>query len=336
MVKNNITYKSSGVDINAGNKLVEDIKPAVKSTDRPGVMSNIGGFGGFFDIAKAGYNDPLLVSATDGVGTKLSIAINANKLDYIGQDLVAMCVNDLVVQGAEPLFFLDYYACGKLDNLQASTVINSIARACKEVNCALIGGETAEMPGMYNNNDFDLAGFAVGMVERNNVLPNKEDITKGDVLIGIESSGVHANGFSLVRKIMQEYNLSYDAKAEFSSESYEDVFLKPTNLYVKPCLEIHKNNLAKAFIHITGGGFLENIPRVLPDNLSFNIDYSNLEMSNLFMWLKDISGISQEEMMRVFNCGYGMVVVASSQNEVNIINLLKKYNYEAKIIGEII
>jgi phosphoribosylformylglycinamidine cyclo-ligase len=336
MVKNNLTYKDSGVDISAGNKLVDDIKPVVADTFRSGVMSNIGGFAGFFDIAKTGYKDPLLVSATDGVGTKLKIAIDSNKLNFIGQDLVAMCVNDLVVQGAEPLFFLDYFACGKLDNEQAFTVISSIARACKEVNCALIGGETAEMPGMYNKNDFDLAGFAVGAVERDNILPQKDTIKKGDILIGIASSGIHANGFSLVRKIMSKLEISYDDKAEFSDEQYVDIFLKPTKLYVKPCLDLYRNNLAKAFIHITGGGFLENIPRILPENLGFNISYNQLDLSPLYLWLQESAAIEDNEMMRVFNCGYGMVVVASHNNYSQIERLLGDCNFPCKIIGEII
>ncbi len=338
MTKKTISYKSSGVDIETGNKLVDNIKQDIKNTNRAGVINNIGGFGALFDLAKCKYKDPLLVAGTDGVGTKLRIAIEAEKFDYIGQDLVAMCVNDLVVQGAEPLFFLDYYACAKLDNKIAQQVIKSIAKACALVNCALIGGETAEMPDMYKKKDFDLAGFSVGAVERSEVLPKTEEIKAGDVIIGIPSSGVHSNGFSLVRKIMSEYQLDYQEMAKFdNSKSYADHFLIPTELYAKPCLELHKNNLVKAFSHITGGGFIENIPRILPKNLSFDINYNKLELTSLFNWLKEKSNLNNKEFYKVFNGGFGMVIIADNNNSSNILKILQeKYNYQkAKILGEV-
>jgi len=337
MSKDSISYKDAGVDIEAGNSLVETIKPDIKSTNRPGVMAGIGGFGGFFDIAKCGYTDPVLVAATDGVGTKLKIAIEANDFSTIGQDLVAMCVNDLVVQGAEPLFFLDYYACSKLNEKDAAAVIKSIAAGCKLSGCALIGGETAEMPGMYKPGDFDLAGFSVGAVERGKVLPYKDDIAKGDVLIGIPSSGMHSNGFSLVRKIMEVKKLSYDDKADFDpSKTYAEIFLTPTELYVNSCLDLYKKNLVKAFSHITGGGFIENIPRILPEGLSFEIDYDNYQLPPLFAWLKEQANLDNQELFRAFNCGVGMVIVASSENEASVIEVLKEHNYDAKLLGNIV
>jgi len=336
MSKESITYKDAGVDIEEGNNLVEDIKADIKATDRPGVMSGIGGFGGFFDLAKCNYKDPVLVAATDGVGTKLKIAIDTDNCSTIGQDLVAMCVNDLVVQGAEPLFFLDYYACSKLNKQHAAQVVKSIANACKESGCALIGGETAEMPGMYQAGDFDLAGFAVGAVERDNVLPHREDIKKGDVIIGIPSSGVHSNGFSLVRKIMEVRDISYNDKAEFDPlQSYAEAFLRPTELYVKPCLELYRSNLVKAFSHITGGGFTENIPRILPEGLSFALT-DDFTLPHLFEWLKEQAAIDDAEMFRSFNCGFGMVVVADQSEESEIIAKLKEFNYYARVIAEVV
>ena len=336
MTKDKITYQDSGVNIDAGNKLVELIKPEVKKTNRLGVMSNIGGFGGFFDLAKCNYKDPILVAATDGVGTKLKIAIETNNYDNIGQDLVAMCVNDLVVQGAEPLFFLDYYACGKLDNNIAAQIISSVARACKQSNCALIGGETAEMPGMYHNQDLDLAGFAVGAVERDKVLPYKEEINKNDIIIGISSSGIHANGFSLVRKIMEVRGLNYHDKVEFAPEyNYAELFLKPTELYVRLCLELHQKNLVKAFSHITGGGFTENIPRILPKDRGFLIS-ENFKFNPLFSWLKQQANLSQAEMFKAFNCGYGMVAVIAEAELKQVCSIIEKHNYSYAKIGSII
>lgn len=336
MSKKTISYKDAGVDIEAGNNLVADIKDAVKATDRPGVMSNIGGFGGFFDLAKINYQDPLLVAATDGVGTKLKIAIDTENYQHIGQDLVAMCVNDLVVQGAEPLFFLDYYATGKLDVPVATAVVKSIAAACQAVDCALIGGETAEMPNMYQQGDFDLAGFAVGAVERAETLPKKEEIESGDLLIGLTSSGVHANGFSLVRKIMSEHQIAYTEQAEFdNSKNYAESFLEPTKLYVKPCLALHREKLVKAFCHITGGGFTENLPRILKDGQSFSLNYSEFPVTDLFLWLKEKAALDNAEFFKVFNCGIGMVLVAKPQNLQRISDISASFGEEIHVIGEI-
>lgn len=338
MSKNKISYSDSGVNIDAGNRLVDDIKPEISATDRLGVMANIGGFGGLFDLKACNYQDPILVAATDGVGTKLKIAIETNNLEAIGQDLVAMCVNDLVVQGAEPLFFLDYYACSKLDNNQAKIVIKSIADACKKSGCALIGGETAEMPGMYQKNDFDLAGFAVGAVERERVLPQKDKIIDGDVIVSLPSSGIHSNGFSLVRKIMQQHKLSYNEISEFdNTKTYGEAFLTPTKLYIKPCLELHKKSLVKAFCHITGGGLIENIPRILPNNMGFNIDYDNIELPSIFRWLESKSRLKKEELYRVFNCGIGMVFVTNENSISNIKDIIEPFGYKdcIEVIGRI-
>ena len=338
MSKNKISYNDAGVSIETGNNLVDAIKPHIKNTKRAGVMGNIGGFGGLFDLKSCAYKDPILVSATDGVGTKLKIAINADKFDFIGQDLVAMCVNDLVVQGAEPLFFLDYYACAKLDQVQASKVIKSIADACKIANCALIGGETAEMPGLYQKGDFDLAGFTVGAVERDHILPKSDDIKVGDIVVAIPSSGIHSNGFSLVRKIMSEHNISYDSKAEFDdSKTYNEAFLTPTEIYVKPCLELYKKNLVKAFCHITGGGIIENIPRILPENLTYEIDFAQLEMPSMFKWLQEKSQLDLLEIYQVFNCGIGMIAIIKQDGFTVVQDILAGFGYD-KInqIGEIV
>jgi phosphoribosylaminoimidazole synthetase len=248
-----------------------------------------------------------------------------------------MCVNDLVVQGAEPLFFLDYYACSKLENDVAQKVIAGIARACKDSGCALIGGETAEMPGMYKPKDFDLAGFSVGAVERDAVLPRRDEIEAGDVIIGMPASGVHSNGFSLVRKIMETHSISYSDKCEFDeSKTYADVFLTPTELYVKPCLAIHKKSLAKAFCHITGGGFIENIPRILPDHLGFYIDYDKYKLPALFAWLKEKASLDNSELFKTFNCGTGMVVVAKETDAAEVISTLAEFGYKSKAIGMIV
>lgn len=337
MSKNKITYANSGVNIETGNKLIDIIKPSVASTKRPGVMGSIGGFGGLFDLKSCNYKDPILVSATDGVGTKLKIAISTNNYDSIGQDLVAMCVNDLIVQGAEPLFFLDYYACSKLNNNNASKVIASIAKACKLANCALIGGETAEMPDMYHNDDIDLAGFAVGVVEREQILPQKENIKTGDLVIGIPSSGIHSNGFSLVRKIMSSYNLDYEQISEFNKDkTYAEGFLTPTAIYVKPCLELCKKQLVKALCHITGGGLIENIPRILPPKLSFSIDYTSLKLPPIFQWLKNKANIDNEEIYKTFNCGIGMAIIIDKNNYQKVSKILSQHNYNELIkLGEI-
>ncbi|MCM2395497.1 phosphoribosylformylglycinamidine cyclo-ligase [Rhizobium sp. S95] len=310
--KNGLTYSDAGVDIDAGNLLVEKIKPAVRSTRRPGANGEIGGFGGLFDLKAAGFNDPILVAANDGVGTKLKIAIDAGIHDTVGIDLVAMCVNDLVVQGAEPLLFLDYFATGKLDPEQGAAIVGGIAAGCREAGCALIGGETAEMPGMYAGGDYDLAGFAVGAAERGKLLP-AGDIAEGDVILGLSSSGVHSNGFSLVRKIVTLSGLSWDDKAPFDSDkTLGAALLEPTRIYVKPLLKaIRETGALKALAHITGGGFPENIPRVLPKHLAAEIDLGAIKPPAVFSWLAKTGGVAQNEMLRTFNCGIGMIVVVA-------------------------
>ena len=307
--KNGLTYSDAGVDIDAGNLLVEKIKPHVRSTRRPGADGEIGGFGGLFDLKAAGFTDPVLVAANDGVGTKLKIAIDANKHDTVGIDLVAMCVNDLVVQGAEPLFFLDYFATGKLDPDQGAAIVGGIADGCRQAGCALIGGETAEMPGMYSGGDYDLAGFAVGAAERGQLLP-AGDIAEGDVILGLASSGVHSNGYSLVRKIVALSGLGWDAPAPFGDGTLADLLMTPTKIYVKPLLKaIRETGAIKALAHITGGGFPENIPRVLPKHLAAEIDLDAVKAPAVFSWLARTGGVEAKEMLRTFNCGVGMIAV---------------------------
>ncbi|MFZ1815742.1 MAG: phosphoribosylformylglycinamidine cyclo-ligase [Rhizobiaceae bacterium] len=308
-----LRYADAGVDIDAGNALVEAIKPAVRSTRRPGSDTEIGGFGGLFDLRAAGFVDPVLVAANDGVGTKLKVAIDAGIHDTVGIDLVAMCVNDLVVQGAEPLFFLDYFATGKLDVQEGTSIIKGIAEGCRMAGCALIGGETAEMPGMYRDGDYDLAGFAVGAAERGTLLPT-QDMAEGDELLGLASSGVHSNGFSLVRKIVALSGLAFDAPAPFDpARALGVALLAPTRIYVKSMLKaIRETGAIKGMAHITGGGFTENIPRVLPGNLAAQIDSGSFNVPPVFGWLAATGNISESEMLRTFNCGIGMVVVARS------------------------
>ncbi|MEX1179636.1 MAG: phosphoribosylformylglycinamidine cyclo-ligase [Cucumibacter sp.] len=309
---NSLTYRQAGVDIEAGNAFVEAIKPAVRSTARPGADGEIGGFGGLFDLKAAGYRDPVLVGANDGVGTKLKIAIESGLHSTVGVDLVAMCVNDLVVQGAEPLFFLDYFATAKLDVKAATEVVAGIARACIEAGCALIGGETAEMPGMYRQGDYDLAGFAVGAVERENLLP-RPDLAEGDVLIGLASSGLHSNGFSLVRRLVELARLGWDVPAPFAPElSLAAALLTPTRIYVKPILSALRARLPiKALAHITGGGIVENLPRVLPGSLAARIDLGSLPIQPVYSWLARAGGIAEAEMLSTFNCGVGIILVAA-------------------------
>ncbi|AUX75815.1 MULTISPECIES: phosphoribosylformylglycinamidine cyclo-ligase [Sinorhizobium] len=307
--KNGLTYNDAGVDIDAGNLMVEKIKPHVRSTRRPGADGEIGGFGGLFDLKAAGFTDPVLVAANDGVGTKLKIAIDADKHDTVGIDLVAMCVNDLVVQGAEPLFFLDYFATGKLDPDQGAAIVAGIAAGCREAGCALIGGETAEMPGMYSGGDYDLAGFAVGAAERGQLLP-AGDIAEGDVILGLASSGVHSNGYSLVRKIVSLSGLSWDTPAPFGEGTLAEGLMTPTRIYVKPLLKaIRETGAIKALAHITGGGFPENIPRVLPKHLAAEIDLDAVKPPAVFSWLAKTGGVAANEMLRTFNCGVGMIAV---------------------------
>lgn len=305
--KTGMTYADAGVDIDAGNSLVERIKPAAKRTVRSGVVSGLGGFGALFDLKAAGYSDPVLVAATDGVGTKLRIAIDTGNVDGVGIDLVAMCVNDLVCQGAEPLFFLDYFATGKLEIDQAARIIESIAIGCERAGCALIGGETAEMPGMYPAGDFDLAGFSVGAMERGTVLP--AGVGAGDVLLGLASDGVHSNGYSLVRRLVEVSGLGWDADCPFGEGSLGGALLTPTRLYVKPALAAIRAGGVHALAHITGGGLTENLPRVLPDGLGVQIDLNAWILPPVFDWMAEIGGIAEAEMLKTFNCGIGMVLV---------------------------
>jgi len=310
-VPQSLTYRAAGVDIDAGDALVEAIKPLAKATDRAGTMGGLGGFGALFDLKAAGLQDPVLVSSTDGVGTKLRVAIEAGSHATVGIDLVAMCVNDLVVQGAEPLFFLDYFATGKLRVEQAKSVIGGIAEGCKLAGCALVGGETAEMPGMYAAEDYDLAGFAVGAAERGALLP--KSVGPGDVLIGLASAGVHSNGFSLVRRIAEAAGLGWDAPAPFAAgETLGAALLAPTRIYVKTLLALHRKGLLKAAAHITGGGLPGNLPRVLPAGVTAVVDGSAWPVPPVFAWLAAAGNVAADEMLRVFNCGIGMVLVVGA------------------------
>jgi phosphoribosylformylglycinamidine cyclo-ligase len=313
--KPGLTYAQAGVDIDAGNRMVDLIKPLVRATARPGADGEIGGFGGLFDLKRAGYSDPVLVAANDGVGTKVKVAIETGRHDTIGIDLVAMSVNDLVVQGAEPLFFLDYYATGKLEPEIGAAVVAGISIGCRQAGCALIGGETAEMPGLYQGDDYDLAGFAVGAVERGEVLP-RADITEGDVILGLASSGIHSNGYSLVRKVVAKSALAWSAPAPFAPDvSLGEAILTPTRIYVKSCLAaIRATKAVKGFAHITGGGFPDNIPRVLPKGLGARIDLGRVTVPPVFKWLADVGNIAPNEMLRTFNCGIGMIVVVAPKD----------------------
>ena len=311
MTKKSLTYADAGVDIDAGNTLVERIKPAAKRTTRSGVMAGLGGFGALFDLKGAGYKDPILVAATDGVGTKLRIAIDTGLVDGVGIDLVAMCVNDLVCQGAEPLFFLDYFATGKLELDQATRIINGIAKGCELSGCALIGGETAEMPGMYPAGDFDLAGFSVGAMERGAELP--VDVREGDVLLGIASNGVHSNGYSLVRKIVERSGLGWADPSPFADGTLGAALLAPTTLYVKGAVAAMQAGALHGLAHITGGGLTENLPRVLPEGLGARIDLDAWPLLPVFQWLAAQGGLDQAEMLKTFNCGIGMVAIVSPE-----------------------
>ena len=331
--KNGITYADAGVDIDAGNALVDRIKPAAKRTNRPGVMSGLGGFGALFDLKGAGYSDPILVGATDGVGTKLRIAIDTGVVDGVGIDLVAMCVNDLICQGAEPLFFLDYFATGKLDTDTAARIIEGIAEGCVRSGCALIGGETAEMPGMYPDGDFDLAGFAVGAMERGSDLP--AGVQAGDVLLGLASDGVHSNGYSLVRKLVQISGLGWDADSPFCDGPLGEALLTPTRLYVKPALAAIRAGGVHALAHITGGGLTENLPRVLPDDLGAQIDLNAWDLPPVFRWMAETGGIAEAEMLKTFNCGIGMIVVCAADRADDLAALLTDAGETVARIGAV-
>jgi phosphoribosylformylglycinamidine cyclo-ligase len=330
-------YAEAGVDIAAGNALVDRIKPLAAATRRAGSAAGLGGFGGLFDLAACGYRDPLLVATTDGVGTKILLAQEAGRLDGIGQDLVAMCVNDLVVQGAEPLFFLDYYASGRLDVDEAALVVGGIAAACRACGCALIGGETAEMPGLYRPGEFDLAGFAVGAVERDAVLP-RPGILPGDAVLGLASSGPHSNGFSLIRAILKEQGLGPDDPAPFpSNRTLGEALLAPTRLYVAPLLETLRQapGAIKGLAHITGGGLLENLPRVLPEGARARLDASTWPLPSALRWLKEAGGLSDHEMGRTLNAGIGMAVVVESARAGEIMALLQAEGETVFSIGHI-
>ncbi len=331
--KNGITYADAGVDIDAGNALVDRIKPAAKRTQRPGTMSGLGGFGALFDLKGAGYNDPVLVAATDGVGTKLRIAIDTGYFDGVGIDLVAMCVNDLVCQGAEPLFFLDYFATGKLDTDQAATVIEGIAEGCVQSGTALIGGETAEMPGMYPVGDFDLAGFAVGAMERGQDLP--ADVQVGDILLGLGSNGVHSNGYSLVRKLVEMSGLGWEAACPWSDKTLGQELLTPTRLYVKQALAAVRAGGVHALAHITGGGLTENLPRVLPEDMGATIDLDTWTLPAVFAWMRELGGMNDAEMLKTFNCGIGMILVVSADEAEALEALLTEQGESVFRIGTV-
>ncbi len=335
--KNGLTYAQAGVDIEAGNQLVDAIKPLARSTTRPGADSQLGGFGGLFDLKAAGFKDPILVAANDGVGTKVKIAIESGKHDTVGIDLVAMCVNDLIVQGAEPLFFLDYFASSKLEVAMATDVVAGIAEGCRQAGAALIGGETAEMPGLYADGDYDLAGFSVGAAERGELLPKLNEMKAGDAIIGLASNGVHSNGFSLVRKLVSNLGLSWDAPAPFEDGlTLGEALLKPTRIYVKPLLQAIRADVGvKALAHITGGGLIENIPRVLPDTLSASINLDNLDMPPVFGWIAKEGNVEDMELLRTFNCGCGMIIVVPDAQKDAALTLLNEAGETASLLGEL-
>lgn len=327
------TYRDAGVDIDAGNKLVDKIKKIVKTTHRPGVLGGIGGFGGCFDLSQFQYKNPVLVSSTDGVGTKLRLAIESGYHETIGIDLVAMCANDLVVMGAEPLFFLDYFATGKLDVAVAEKVITGIANGCAQAHCALIGGETAEMPGMYAAKDYDLAGFCVGIVEKEEIIDGRH-IVPGDTLIALASSGPHSNGYSLIRHIIQ--NKKIILEESLGSKTLGQTLLEPTRIYVKSVLTLAKNKLLKGAAHITGGGFIDNIPRILPDNCAAWIDCQSWKLPVIFGWLQEMGQISHYELRRTFNCGVGMIVCVPQAETERALSLLQAQGETAWVIGQVI
>ncbi|CAN5886232.1 phosphoribosylformylglycinamidine cyclo-ligase [soil metagenome] len=330
-----LTYKEAGVDIDAGDALVEHIKPLARSTNRRGVMGGLGGFGGLFDLKAAGFRDPILVSGTDGVGTKLKVAIEAGIPDTVGIDLVAMCVNDIVVQGAEPLFFLDYYASGHLDVETGRRVIAGIAEGCRRAGCALVGGETAEMPGLYADGDYDLAGFSVGAAERDGLLP-RPDIAAGDIVLGLASNGPHSNGYSLVRRIVERSGLAYDAPAPFGAGPLGQVLLEPTRIYVKPLLAaIRGTGAIKGLAHITGGGLPGNVPRCLPDGTRARLDARAWAVPPVFRWLREVGRVPTDDMLRTFNCGLGMVVIVAAADAARVAQALTDAGEDVRQVGVI-
>jgi len=328
-------YKKAGVDIDAGERLVSAIKPLAKSTVRPGADAALGGFGGLFDLKAAGFKDPILVSGADGVGTKLKIAFDLDIHDTIGIDLVAMCANDVLAQGAEPLFFLDYFATGALSEETAAAVVSGIAEGCRRAGCALTGGETAEMPGMYASGEYDLAGFCVGAVERGNMLPRP--VEPRDVMIGLSSSGAHSNGYSLIRNITAKSGLSFEDPAPFDiSMTLGRALLEPTRIYVKSVLQVSSDSRVKAFAHITGGGLTDNVPRVLNEKTAPQFDETALDLPPMFEWLSDAGGLTKDEMRRTFNCGIGGVIVTAPDAVDDVISVLKENGEEVRVIGEIV
>jgi len=327
-----LTYRDAGVDIDAGDQLVENIKPFAKKTQRPGVLAGIGGFGALFEIARGRYREPVLVSGTDGVGTKLKLAFELNRHATIGIDLVAMSVNDILTLGAEPLFFLDYYACGKLDVATATQVVKGIAAGCRQAGCALLGGETAEMPGMYPSGEYDLAGFAVGVVEKSGIIDGST-IREGDAIIGLASSGAHSNGYSLVRRILRTRDVDLDMK--FGDGTLADAILAPTRIYVKPVLKLMRAMTVKGLAHITGGGITDNVPRILSRRLAARIERKRWPLPPLFRWLQREGNIADDELFRVFNCGIGMVVVVRDADAAKAVRLLKAGGIPAWRIGRV-
>lgn len=334
---NGLTYAQAGVDIDAGNDLIERIKPLAKATRRPGADAALGGFGALFDLKAAGYADPLLVSTTDGVGTKLKIAIDTDQHDTVGIDLVAMCVNDLLAQGAEPLLFLDYFATGKLNVEEATRVVAGIAEGCKQAGAALVGGETAEMPGMYSDGDYDLAGFSVGAVERGAVLPTLDTQKPGDLLIGLGSSGPHSNGYSLVRRVVERSGLPWDAPAPFAEgKTLAQALMAPTRIYIKSVLPQIKAGRIKGAAHITGGGLIENPPRAIAEGLEAKFDWDAWALPPVFQWLAEVGGVSEHELRRTFNCGIGMMLIVSPENLPDVLDGLLHAGEDAFVCGELV
>jgi phosphoribosylformylglycinamidine cyclo-ligase len=334
--QNGLTYAEAGVDIDAGNALVEAIKPLAKSTRRPGADAALGGFGALFDLKAAGYADPLIVSTTDGVGTKLKVAIETGLHDSVGVDLVAMCVNDLLAQGAEPLLFLDYFATGKLDVETATRVVAGIAEGCRQAGCALVGGETAEMPGMYGAGDYDLAGFCVGAVERGKVLPDLPAQKAGDLIIGLGSSGPHSNGYSLVRRVVERSGLDWNAPAPFAGDhTLAAALMAPTRIYIKSVLPVIKSGLVKGCAHITGGGLIENPPRAIADGLVPRFDWNAWELPAVFDWLQRTGGVADHELRRTFNCGVGLILIVSPAEAEPVLAALLNAGENAFVCGEL-